>query len=253
MRGITTLFFVREGGIRLRSLKWGLLAMGLVALCGPSEAPASDKWGMGGFVDVNIPFRSLRDRFSSAAKYGATFSFVRSSSFTAEIEYHRSNFDKGKLATMPFKWPVDKKTYTSPNARSTMMFNSVALNALLFPGEKNQSSGFRAKGYRYYILLGGGIYRYKAVNENLVYPAQTKQPIDLTNVMLPQVDQRYTLAADFGFGLEGFVTDNLSVDVRGRYNLVVGELRPMLFYNLETTWPIMLFDVGVGLKIYFWK
>lgn len=237
----------------MRSLRWGLFMVSLVVLCVVSEASAVDKWGMGGFVDYNIPLLSLRDRFSNAAKYGATLSFVKNQAITVEMEYHHSNFSKGKLATKPFVWPVDKKTYTSPNARSTMVFNSVVFNALIFPGDENKSRAFRARAYRYYFLVGGGFFNYKGENRDLVHPAQTKQPIDLNFVIEPQVDQRYTPAVEIGFGLEGFVTDNLSVDVRGRYNLVVGELRPMLFYDLETTWPIQLFDLGVGLKIYFWK
>lgn len=239
----------------MRFLKWGLLAMGLAVLCGASDVLADGKemWGIGGSAGLNVPARQLRDRFSSTTKYGATINSVMSQAATLEIEYHYSKFDRGKLETMPFTWAVDKKVYTSPNAQSRMTFNSLALNALIFPGEKNQARGFKAKEYRYYLLVGGGFYRYKAVTKNLVYPAQTKEPLDLKYVMDPQIDQRYTLAADVGFGLEGFITDNLSVDVRGRYNLVIGQLRPMLFYNVNETWPIMLFDVGVGFKIYFLK
>jgi opacity protein-like surface antigen len=113
--------------------------------------------------------------------------------------------------------------------------------------------GFKAKDYRYYMLVGGGLYRYKAVNENLVYPRQTTTAINLGLLMDTQVDQRYTLGGNFGFGVEGFVTDNLSVDLRGRYTFVVGELRPLLYYGLERTRPLHTLDVGASLKFYFWR
>ncbi|OGG53140.1 MAG: hypothetical protein A3F84_25265 [Candidatus Handelsmanbacteria bacterium RIFCSPLOWO2_12_FULL_64_10] len=237
----------------MRFLKWGLFAIGLAVLVSDALAAEKEMWGIGGSAGLNVPARQLRDRFGSTTKYGATMNYVMGQATTLEIEYHHSKFDKGKIETMPFTWSVDKKVYTSPNASSTMAFNSLALNALIFPGEENQARGFKAKEYRHYILVGGGFYRYKSVTKNLVYPAQTKEPINLSYVMDPQVDQRYTLAVDVGVGLEGFITDNLSVDVRGRYNIVIGELRPMLFYNINQTWPIMMFDVGVGFKIYFLK
>lgn len=240
--------------MRVRFQRELIFAGVLFVLCAASEASAAEgKWGLGGFVDYNIPFRSLRDRFSNAPKYGGTLSYVRSQSVTAEIEFHHSKFDKGKPAAQPFVWPVDKKTYTSPKGQSTMTFNSLVINTLVFPGDENKSHGFQAKDYRYYIVVGGGFYRYKAVNKDLVYPAQTKAPINFDIVMEPQVDQRYTLAIDLGMGVEAFVTDNLSLDVRARYNFVVGELRPTLFYNLDRTWPIQLFDFGVGMKFYFWR
>jgi opacity protein-like surface antigen len=211
------------------------------------------KWGIGGFVDFNIPFLQLRERFSNTPKYGATLNFVRSKAVTIEIEYHYSRFGDGKPGAEPFTWSVDGKTYTSPNAESSLTFNSVTINALIFLGEENRSRGFAAKEYRFYVLVGGGFYRYKMVNKDLVFPGQTSLPIDLTLVMDPQVDQRYTLGADFGVGLEAFVTDNLSFDLRGRYNFVVGELRPMLFYEQDRTRPLQLVDFGVGMKFYFWQ
>ena len=71
--------------------------------------------------------------------------------------------------------------------------------------------------------------------------------------MDPQIDKRTTIALTTGAGMEAFVTDNISLDVRGRLNFVVGELRPMLFYELERARPLMFFDIGAGVKFYFWR
>ena len=228
--------------------------VGLAALLGVPGAHAQDvKWGLGGFVDYHVPMKNLRDRYDNDVKYGATLSYVTSEAVTVELEYHYSKFNDGKLAAEPFVYPLDGLSYTSPNAKSTLSFNSVSVNALLFLGEENRSHGFKAKDYRYYVTVGGGFYRYRAANENFVFAGQTNDPIDLTLVMDAQIDQRVTLAANLGVGMEAFVTDNLSVDVRGRYNYVLGELRPMLFYGRERTRPMQLFDLGVGLKLYFWR
>ncbi|MDA0712084.1 MAG: outer membrane beta-barrel protein [bacterium] len=218
----------------------------------PSQAE-SGKWGLGGFIDYNVPLNNLRDRYDSTTKYGATLNYVTSDALTVEIEYHHSKFDNGKLATDPWVYAVDGKSYVSPNATSELTFNSLAVNALIFLGDDNRSHGFKAKDYRYYLAVGGGFYSYKATNENFVFPAQNTEVLDLTLVMDPQIDQRTTIAGNVGTGLEAFVTDNLSLDVRGRYNFVVGELRPMLFYGRDRTRPMQFFDLGVGLKLYFWR
>lgn len=249
--------------MRVRFLRWGLLSLALAILFLAGDVLAAElNWGIGGFGGLNVPYRQMKERFSSAKKYGASLNYVMSRTATLEIEYHHSKFDNGKLETKPFVWAVNKKTYTNTKAVSRMVWNSLAVNAMVFPGERNKDRGFKAKEYRYYLLVGGGFYRYKNSLSNMIYPGQTKgitdpvtkvQEIDPNVVMDPQVDQRYTLAANVGVGLEGFLTDNISVDVRGRYNLVIGQLRPMLFYKINEAWPIMLFDVGVGLKFYFLK
>lgn len=229
--------------------------IGVLALLAACDVQAQEgKWGLGGFVNYNLPLMKLGDRYDNTVKYGTTLNYVSSDALTLEIEYHYSKFDDGKLAAQPFFYAIDNKEYTSPNAKSTLTFNSLAVNALIFLGEDNQSHGFKAKDYRYYLAVGGGFYRYNAVNENFVAPYQTTKPIDFTVVMEPQIDKRTTLAGNVGVGLEAFVTDNLALDVRGRYNFVLGELRPMLFYgNTDRARPLQLFDLGVGLKLYFWR
>jgi opacity protein-like surface antigen len=237
--------------MRLKKL---LCLIGVLALLLASDVQAQEgKWGLGGFVNYNVPLKNLRDRYDNSVKYGSTLSYVSSQAVTVEIEYHYSKFDDGKLAAQSFVYPVDGNTYTSPNAKSELTFNSLAVNALVFVGEDNQSHVFKGKDYRYYLAVGGGFYRYKAVNENFVFPGQTTNPINMSLVMEPQIDERTTLAGNVGVGLEAFVTDNLSLDVRGRYNFVIGELRPMLFYGRDRTRPLQLFDLGVGLKLYFWR
>ena len=237
-----------------RTLRIFLLGV-LVAL--PSGELFADthqnRWGIGGFVNYQVPLFSLRDRYAQTGKYGFNLNYVASNLVTVEVEYYYSKFNNGKLATTPFTYPIDSQDYISPNASSTMTYNSLCVNALVFVGEENQLHGFRAKDYRHYLALGGGFFRYNAENRNLVWPAQTSDEIDLGAVMDPQIDKRTTIALTAGAGLEAFVVDNISLDVRGRLNFVVGELRPMLFYGLERTRPLMSFDVGAGVKFYFWR
>jgi len=233
-----------------------IFTAGLVALCAASDASAAGKWAVGGFVDYNSPQRKLKDRFSSVGKFSGAVSYVKSDVLTVALEYNRANFKNGKLATMPFTWSVDNKKYTSPNASSTMKLNSFLVNAVVYPGAENQSHGFKPKDYRWYILVGGGYCDYKAVNKNLIYPGQTggiTKTLDPTKLMDPQVDKRVALDANIGAGVEAFITDSWAIDVRARYNFIVGEIRPMLLWNLERIFPIQFVDIGAGMKFYFWR
>lgn len=242
-----------KGGTYMRVTNVFYLLLALLLFGGSPSQAQEGKWGLGGFINYHIPLKNLKDRYSNDVKYGATLNYVTSEALTVEIEYHYSKFDDGKLASDPFVYPANGLPYTSPNAVSELTFNSLAVNALIFLGEENSSHGFKAKDYRYYIAVGGGFYRYKALNENFVFPGQTSATPDLTVVMDPQVDKRTTLAGNVGVGLEAFITDNFSLDVRGRYNFIMGELRPMLFYGSDRTRPLQLLELGAGLKLYFWR
>ena len=236
----------------IRTLTTFMVGVLVVLVSGDLFAQQSG-WGLGGFANYHVPLSNLRDRYDQAGKYGLNLNYVASELVTVEVEYHYSKFDNGKLATRAFTYPIDGQEYTSPNASSTMTFNSLSVNALVFVGEENRQHGFQAKDYRYYLALGGGFFRYNAENRDLVWPAQTNDLINLNTVMDPQIDKRTTIALTTGAGVEAFVVDNISLDVRGRLNFVVGELRPMLFYDLERVRPLMFFDVGAGVKFYFWR
>jgi opacity protein-like surface antigen len=242
--------------MRLIFKKGLIFVAGLVALCVASDAWAAGKWAVGGFVDYNSPMRKLKDRFKGERKFSGVMNYVRSEAMTISLEYNRATFAHGKLETTPFKWPVDDKFYTSPNGSSRMRVISYMVNAMVFPGQENQSHGFKPKDYRWYILIGGGFVDYKLSNTGFIFPGQTggvTKTLDPKIIMDPQVDKRVTLSASFGAGVEAFITDGWALDVRARYNVAVGEMRPLLQWNMERVWPIQFLDFGAGMKFYFWR
>jgi len=92
--------------MRVKFLKLGFLAVALAVLVAASDvlaADGKDKWGLGGFLDLNVPLRAMKDRFSSAQKYGFNINYVMSQTATLEIEYHHSAFDNGKLESMTWQ------------------------------------------------------------------------------------------------------------------------------------------------------
>ena len=65
-------------------------------------------------------------------------------------------------------------------------------------------------------------------------------------------DTRTALGVNVGFGVEGFIFDNISVDLRGRYNVLLGELRPMEAWGIEgQTFPMQFWNVRAGMRFYF--
>ena len=141
---------------------------------------------------------------------------------------------------------TDGVPYKSPNAKSNMSLNSLLLNAVVRLAQYGEA--FSSSSFAPYVAVGGGFYRYKNDVSGLLWPGQTGS---LVMEMEPVADKRFALGFNAGFGVEAFVVDNVSVDIRGRYNLLIGDLRPYGDWGLEETFPLQLFDIGAGVKFYF--
>ncbi len=229
----------------------GLKVVGLVALLVMASAWSAGaqsvvgRWGVGAFANYNVPTFGFRDWYNNANKFGMTLSYVPATNVTVEVELHRTNFDKGSLETRTFTW-TDGKDYVSPNASSDMSFNSFLVNGLVRVGQHGEA--FKASGFTPYIAVGGGFYRYKNQVSGLLWPGQKNA---LTQELESFTDQRYALGFNAGLGVEAFVIDNVAVDLRGRYNFVIGQLRPLEDWGLSETFPLQLLDIGAGIKFYF--
>ena len=246
----TSLRLLWEEGFILSKWKVVILAMLCCAVWAGTSAAAEQTgvWGVGAFASHNMPLKGLKSWFSNAGKYGMTFNYVPASRIVVEVEYHRSRFDRGKLSEMPFLWPVDGQEHQSVGATSTMSLDSGLLSILV---HRANDPAFRAWGTSPYIAVGMGFYRYETDNRNFAYPAQISPPFDPTKVLEPFSDRRFGLAFSLGTGVQAFITDNWALDLRGRYSVVIGELRPMELWGVRRTFPIQLVDLTAGLKFYF--
>jgi opacity protein-like surface antigen len=236
-----------------RFLICGLLALAMLGILDGAAQAQEARWGVGAFAHYSVPLLKLRDRWDNSSKFGGAISYAPSNATTIEIEYHYSKFDNGKVEDLTFEYGPTGETLGHPNAKSTLTYNSMVVSGLLFVGDENSTRGFKANDFRYFALVGGGFYRYKAVNEGLIYAQQSTSPIDATLVMDPQIDKRFAYGLNMGAGVEAFVTPNMAVDLRARVNVVIGELRPMEYYDLEKVRPLITFDLGAGMKFYFWR
>ena len=219
----------------------------------------SGKVGIGTFVDFNFPVFSLKDRFQMAHKWGGFITYATSGRTTVELEYHRSRFDPGRLQESRFLWPEDNprtwRYYKSPLARNYMTFNSFLVNGLYHFKERTVSSAGGEGAHldaSPFLVFGGGFYQYRNSVSGLVYPGQPDlgKGIDETLTLAPFADTDVAWGFNIGFGAEVLMDDRVGFDIRGRFNFIIAELKPLEAYGFKRTYPMSLIDFGLSMKYY---
>ena len=182
-------------------------------------------WGVGAFVGYNRAMFKLDDWYQDGkTAVGGVFVYVVNPKTSVEVEYHRS-----------------------PGARSEMRINSFLVNVLI-----RQSGIMERQKYSPYVAFGTGFYDYTTDVRGLIFPGQKTAPIDKSLLLEAFSDTRTALGVNVGAGVEGFIFDNVSVDLRGRYNVLLGELRPMEAWGIEgQTFPMQFWNVRAGMRFYF--
>ena len=192
--------------------------------------------------------------------------YVVSPKVSVEFEYLQTKDDHGSLEDRHFVWVLgDNNVYKSPDVINTMTWNNLAFNAIVRLGDRPVLT---AEMWNPYVTLGGGFYKYHSHVENLVWPGQAfvveggeslnaPDPGPSRELIFPPYDDvRHALSFNAGVGLEAFIIKNVSLDVRMRYHLSVGELRPINDYldaddqGITQTFPLPQWDLGGGIKLY---
>jgi opacity protein-like surface antigen len=210
---------------------------------------------------LNQPLFKLRDYTSTSGKYGLNFSYVVSPRVTVEFEYQRSKDSSAGLEGAEFVWFIDSKRYVDPDVSHELDWNNVAFNAIVRLGDRPMLT---AEQWNPYLTVGAGFYRYDSHVKDLVWPGQATgvtggSSLDPTGGLGPDNalslpdshDRRAALSLNGGLGLEAFIISNVSLDLRARYHLSVGDLRPFNDFGLFQTFPLQQFDIGAGFKFYF--
>jgi opacity protein-like surface antigen len=220
----------------------------LVLLCAPQANAAEDGsgFGVGVFVDRNVPILKFGDRYDSGLKFGATFDYELSSRTTLEFEYHHATLNDGDIETNAFYWPVDKNWYYSPEAEAKFTLNSFIMTAMAYLGETT-AGDLRLLPY---VAIGAGIYDYQEKVSGMIYPGQPVEPLDTSLLLQPQEDDHTPLGATLGLGMT--VRQNrFGLDVRARYHMIMGDLRPMEAWDIEEVFPISVVDLRTTFKLYW--
>ncbi len=224
-----------------------LLLSSTVVVYGQS---AGASWGVGAFLDYNRSLFKMKDWFADGqGKVGVVFTYVVGPKVSVEVEYSRSRFTNGSLQERTFTWGVDGKDYLSPGAVSQMTMNNFLVNGII---RRTGAEVLRQGSYAPYLTVGAGFYDYSTDVRNLIYPGQKTAPLDQALKLDAFSDTRTALGVNAGLGVEGFVFDNMAVDLRLRYNVLLGELRPMEAWGIEgQTFPMQFWNVRGGLRFYF--
>ncbi len=221
----------------------------------------SGKVGIGTFVDFNFPVFSLKDRFRMAQKGGGFITYAAGGRTNVELEYHRSRFDPGRVQESKFLWPEDNprtwRYYKSPLARSYMTFNAFLVNGLYHFKDRTANTGGEGAHLDAspFLVFGAGFYQYRNYVSGLIYPGQPDlgKGIDETLTLDPFSDTDVSWGFNIGFGAEVLVDDRVGFDLRGRFNFIIAELRPLEAYGFARTYPVGLMDFGLSLKYYLGK
>ena len=240
-----------------------LLILFLLLSFVPSEAFAQKsvvgKIGIGVSGNFNFPVLGIRDRFRAAETWGLFLTYAQGPRTTVEVEYHRTRFDPGKLEDATFYWPEDKpetwQRVKSPLARNFMDVNAFTVNGLHHfvdrePAGPEGLQGMALGGF--YITFGGGFYHYNNSVSGLIFAGQPDlgSGLDQTLVLEPFDDSDVAWGFNIGAGVEVLFNNRAGFDIRGRWHVMLGELRQMEAYGAARTFPLHYLDLGISMKYY---
>lgn len=223
----------------------GLLLLACVSLGYGGET--GHRFGAGVSFDRSIPILKLADRYPASQQYGVVFDNRLSAKTTMELEYHHATLSDGKIERRSFVWPIDKQRYLSPDARSQMKLNSFLINALVRLGSEPSSPGLQLRPY---VAFGAGFYSYRDRISGLIYPGQKVKPLNPEVLIEPREDAHASLGASLGLGM-AVVQGHFGLDVRARGHLILGDLRPMEAWGMQSVFPMSLVDLRTTFKVYF--
>ncbi|MBN1350060.1 hypothetical protein JXJ21_11665 [candidate division KSB1 bacterium] len=191
-----------------------------------------------------FPIGNLADWYSLTPEIGTELQFKPRSNLGIELQYQFAYFGNGAIEEKAFQWPVDKAYYQSPQADANMTTHSLQVNFLFYVNKRT----VLGKNMIPYITLGSGFFAFQNHVENLIYPGQASRPLD-TSLKLPAItDEQVALSANLGIGLDIPVSRKISLDLRLRYHLIMGTIRPFEDWEMEEVFPLQMFDSGLSIQ-----
>jgi hypothetical protein len=231
----------------------------LVLLLAPASG-AREYNRIGGrlLLGYNLPVMGLRTNwYNQAVRWGGSVVYNRDVNTALEFEYHRLQYNDGKIENQTFTWNEDAREYSSPNSEASMRINSVLCNVIFRLGDR--SNLFSSQTTSPYVVAGGGFHSYSNSVSGLIYPGQDgiavedseDNILDPTQVLATVVESRSALGAHFGFGVERFMSNNFSLDFRVQHNFLVGTLGPREAWGIKGVMPLLqMLDLEVAVKFY---
>ena len=186
----------------------------------------------------------LAQWYSVTPNAGLTLGFAAGGGRSVEVEYNYVHYLHGSIEERKFYWPVDRKFYKSPDAKADMVMHNFMVN-FNFPYNDIFLGG---KKFSTYFSVGSGFYAYFHHVSGLTYPGQSKEPIDLSFHLPATKDDQVAMGLNLGAGTEITLTSRIHLDLRLRYNLILGSMRPFEDWGIKEVFPVQMLDFRFGLK-----
>jgi hypothetical protein len=223
-----------------------LLSIGLLLVLATTAMAQGSRYGLGVFFDRSVPVSGFHNRYEPGQIYGVVLDYRSSNRTTLEFEYHHMTIEGGKIEGQAFTWPIDKKSYLSPEANSRFNLNSFVINALAHLQQRKSGEDMQLLPY---IAVGAGYYDYQDHVSGLIFPGQKFEPLDAT-IQEDFEDEHTALGGSFGLGMT-IVQGRFGLDLRGRYNVILGDLRPLEAWGFAGVFPITILDLRTTFKMYW--
>ena len=195
---------------------------------------------------AGVPVSGLNNWYGSAPIIGLQYIVQNNENKKTIIECHYQLFSDNSLSDREFYWVVDRNNYKSPDADANMDWIDFIIKSRIYFPDKSRSIG--EKQLSPFSSYGLGLYYYNHKVSGLIYPGQSKKPLDTEFQLSPITDKRYAWGANIGIGFETAINDKLNLIVDINYNAAIGYLRPFEDWGLNKVMPLQFLTIGLGLN-----
>ena len=193
---------------------------------------------------TGLPVSGLNDWYSATPVIGLQYVISTDEITKVVMEFHYQNYSGGSIADRKFRWVVDYDNYKSPAADANMNWNDFIIKTRkYFP---NNTRSFAGKILQPFASYGLGLYNYTHQVSGLIYPGQSKKPLDTEFLLDPITDRRVAWGANIGIGFESSLGKNLSLALDLTYNAAIGYLRSFEDWGLKEVMPLQFLTIGIG-------
>jgi len=193
---------------------------------------------------TGLPVSGLNDWYSATPVIGLQYVISTDEITKVVMEFHYQNYSGGSIADRKFRWVVDYDNYKSPAADANMNWNDFIIKTRkYFP---NNTRSFAGKILQPFASYGLGLYNYTHQVSGLIYPGQSKKPLDTEFLLDPITDRRVAWGANIGIGFESSLGKILSLALDLTYNAAIGYLRSFEDWGLKEVMPLQFLTIGIG-------
>ena len=193
---------------------------------------------------TGLPVSGLNDWYSATPVIGLQYVISTDEITKVVMEFHYQNYSGGSIADRKFRWIVDYDNYKSPAADANMNWNDFIIKTRkYFP---NNTRSFAGKILQPFASYGLGLYNYTHQVSGLIYPGQSKKPLDTEYLLDPITDRRVAWGGNIGVGFDSSLGQNVSLALDLTYNAAIGYLRSFEDWGLKEVMPLQFLTIGIG-------